>query len=189
MTPESEDTPGTPEHAHTDTVCLIHNRNEVCANNAITPSPHPTSSDLADKSQDGEDDEAQVTENDASNIPINELKVFVKGKRCKLDFSNCSIELIDELFPKKRTLGTMDPPASSRSFATDLRAWQKFGSVQQVRMLAYADVENYQTPVSVALPLPTARATTGVLGATRSDCQTLFNDIDQSIYQCGIRNC
>ena len=134
-TPASEDTPGTPEHARPDTVCHIRNWNEVCANNTITPSPHPTSSDLADKSQDGEDneaqvtendasnipsglgdksqdgedDEVQVTENDASNIPIDELKVFVKGKRCKLDFSNCSIELIDELFPKKNTFGTMDP--------------------------------------------------------------------------------
>ena len=87
MTLESKDTPDTPERAQQrsdgtldegqvpETVSHTRNWKEVCANNAITitPSPHTTSFDLAEKSQDtadgtdedGEADEAQVTENDA----------------------------------------------------------------------------------------------------------------------------
>jgi hypothetical protein len=102
----------------------------------VTPSPPPAA-------REAEITTAQlqmIVTNIASAHSLEELKSMKQGKSKAfngLDFTDCSIEGIDELFPFIKGMlgvckgGRLDPFSSYRTTAKKLRAWRKLGVKQQ----------------------------------------------------------
>lgn len=74
--------------------------------------------------------------NDASSYNTRYLKSIRNKERFQeLHFYNCSVDLIDELFPKQNQKGTLDPPPSYRASAVALGQWRELDHQEQARVI------------------------------------------------------
>lgn len=74
--------------------------------------------------------------NDASSYNTRYLKsIRNKDRFQELHFYQCSIELIDDLFPKQPQKGTLGPPAPYRASAVTLSQWRELEQEEQLSVL------------------------------------------------------
>jgi hypothetical protein len=59
------------------------------------------------------------------------MKDLESGRFSLLDFSNCPIASIDNLFPFRKNFGLLEPPLLYRANAKSLREWRRLGKRQQ----------------------------------------------------------
>jgi hypothetical protein len=74
--------------------------------------------------------------NDASSYNTRYLKSIRNKERFQeLHFYQCTVELIDELFPKQAGKGTLDPPAAYRASAVALAQWRELSAEEQFAVI------------------------------------------------------
>lgn len=83
-----------------------------------------------------DENSAFFANNDASSYNTRYLKsIRNKDRFQELHFYQCSVELIDELFPKQAQKGTLDPPGAYRASAASLGQWRELSQEEQFAVL------------------------------------------------------
>lgn len=83
------------------------------------------------------EDSAFFANNDASSYNTRYIKSIRNKERFQeLHFYRCSVDLIDELFPRVSGKGTYDPPAAYRASAVALVEWRELDQAEQLRVIS-----------------------------------------------------
>lgn len=88
------------------------------------------------QNQNADESSAFFANNDASSYNTRYLKSIRNKERFQeLHFYQCSVQLLDELFPKQAQKGTLNPPASYRASAVTLGQWRELDEHEQTAVL------------------------------------------------------